>query len=135
MDSPRHNSDFDDLGWGWTRANIVACTVLAILVSVFILWQFSGRRHYIGVDVPVERELVEQATARINPNTATVAELSLMPNIGPALAERIVDYRQHYKTQHGPDAVAFTQAADLQNVKGIGPKTVEELAPYLRFEK
>ena len=135
MDSPRHNSDFDDLGWGWTRANIIACTVLAILVSVFILWQFSGRRHYIGVNVPVEQELVDSVAVTINPNTATVAELSLMPNIGPALAERIVDYRRRYQTDHGPDVFAFTKPEDLQNVKGIGPKIAEKLAPYLCFEK
>ena len=134
MTNNTDNSDFDDLGWGWTRANIIACTALAILVSVIILWQSYARPHHIGANIPVEQELIQQATAAINPNTATAAELMSLPNIGPSLAERIVDYRRQYLAAHSPDAIAFTDPSDLQNVKGIGPKTSEKLTPYLSFE-
>ena len=134
MDNHVENSDFDDLGWGWTRANIIACTALALLVLALVLWQWHARGHYIGVDVPVEHELIAQATAAIDPNTASAAELMSLPNIGPSLAERIVDYRRQYLAAHSPKAVAFTSLSDLQNVKGIGPKTAEKLAPYLSFE-
>ncbi|NIA07098.1 MAG: hypothetical protein GWP14_05605 [Actinobacteria bacterium] len=135
MDNRAGNSDFDDLSWGWTRANIIACTALALLVLVLIIWQWSGRRHYIGVDIPVEQRLVQRAEATIDPNTASAAELMTMPRIGPGLAERIVAYRREYKAQHSPEAVAFTSLSDLQNVKGIGPKTAAKLAPYLSFEQ
>lgn len=135
MTNQADNSDFEDLGWGWTRANIIACLVLAIAVSALVLWQFAGRGHYIGVDIPIERELVASATARINPNTATAAELSTMPNIGPALAQRIIDYRLRFQAENRPETVAFIEPADLQNIKGIGPKTVEKLAPYLSFDQ
>ena len=135
MDNRAGNSDFDDLGWGWTRANIIACTALALLVLALVLWQWSARGHYIGVDIPVEGELVEQATAAINPNTASAAELMSLPNVGPGLAEKIVNYREGYLSTHGPEALAFTSLSDLQNVKGIGPKISEKLAPYLSFEQ
>lgn len=65
-------------------------------------------------------------TARLNINTATSAQIELLPGIGPALAARIVAYR----TSHG----AFTSIADLDKVDGIGPKTLERLAPLISVE-
>lgn len=62
----------------------------------------------------------------ININLATQAELELLPGIGPALAGRIIDYR----TQHGP----FKQPSDLDNVKGIGEKTLAKLLPLVRVK-
>lgn len=66
------------------------------------------------------------AGGTINLNTATASELELLPQIGPALAARIIDYR----TTHGP----YRQLADLDKVKGIGPKTLDKLKGLVRFE-
>ncbi len=55
------------------------------------------------------------AGAKININTATAAELEALPRIGPAIAQRIVDYR----TEHGP----FARIEDVMDVTGIGPAT------------
>lgn len=59
-----------------------------------------------------------QPTGKININTATVSQLDSLPGIGPVYAQRIVDYR----TASGP----FTSLEQIQNVKGIGPKTFEK---------
>jgi len=59
----------------------------------------------------------------ININTADIAELDKLPGIGPALAQRIIDYR----TEHG----FFLQPEDLKKVSGIGDKTYEKMAPMI----
>ena len=59
----------------------------------------------------------------INPNRADALELQLLPGIGPVLADRILAHRQEHGAFHAPD--------DLDAVKGIGPKTIEKLRPYL----
>lgn len=55
----------------------------------------------------------------VNLNTATEAELETLPRIGPALAQRILDWRQ----TNG----RFAQAADLLKVSGIGQKLFDGL--------
>jgi|GEM_PF-2353416 len=56
-------------------------------------------------------------------NSAPATELALLPGVGPQLAERIIAERE----AGGP----FTSAEQLARVRGIGPKTIEQVAPLV----
>jgi competence protein ComEA len=62
----------------------------------------------------------------INVNTAPADSLELLPGIGPTYAERIVEHR----VAHGD----FDDLNDLEQVKGIGPKTLEKIANFIVLE-
>lgn len=66
------------------------------------------------------------AVTLVNINTATAAELELLPHIGPAMAQRIIAYRE----AHG----LFARIEDLQEVEGIGETRYKDLAPLITVE-
>ena len=70
----------------------------------------------------------------VDPNVAPWWELTVLPDIGPALARRIVDYRESRSGLADDSSLAFRSPGDLDTVSGIGPKTVWRIAPFLRFE-
>ncbi|MET0601993.1 MAG: ComEA family DNA-binding protein [Baekduia sp.] len=59
------------------------------------------------------------ASAPINLNSATAEQLDTLDGVGPATAQKILEYR----TQHG----GFASVDDLAQVSGIGPKKLEAL--------
>jgi competence protein ComEA len=63
--------------------------------------------------------------ATVNVNTATSEDLQRLPGIGPALADRIIDFRQ----RNGP----FGSLAELDAVSGIGPGVLARLEGMVSF--
>ena len=100
----------------------VAALVLAALVGVCGYWLVHGGAS--GRLIEIERGSRQDIAFEVDINAADWPELSVLPNIGETLAKRIVESRE---TQ-GP----FGDVDDLQRVRGIGPKTLEQLRPYLR---
>ena len=62
----------------------------------------------------------------INLNTATSTELQQVPGIGPVTAEKILKMRK----LHGP----FKSVNELRAIKGIGPKRLAKMKPYLTVD-
>jgi competence protein ComEA len=60
---------------------------------------------------------------RIDLDRADVSEITRLPRIGPALAQRIVAWR----TEHGP----FGRLARLDSVPGVGAKLLDAIRPFV----
>ena len=80
-----------------------------------------------GADGPATGcEQASVAQGAIDLNRASPEELEALPGIGPALAQRIVGFRETF----GP----FRQVDDLLEVRGIGPKLLERLKDRVRVD-
>jgi competence protein ComEA len=61
--------------------------------------------------------------ALLNLNAATAADLEKLPGVGPAMATRILEYRQK--------SGGFKKIEELMNVQGIGEKNFLRLKPLI----
>lgn len=64
------------------------------------------------------------ASATLDLNRASQAQLEELPGVGPVIAQAILSWRE----QHA----RFSRIEELQEVDGIGPKTYAQIAPRIR---
>lgn len=101
-----------------TATLVLACAAALVLVAGMVLHiQRPARR---------DRLTPMDVARRIDLNMADAAELTLLPDIGPTLAQRIVDHRR----QHGP----FTAIEQITDVAGIGPATFDRVRDHVAVE-
>jgi competence ComEA-like helix-hairpin-helix protein len=65
-------------------------------------------------------------TGKLNLNTASEDQLRMLPGVGPAKAQRIIEHRN--------TRGKYQRVRDLRRVSGFGYKTVQKLTPYLTVQ-
>jgi len=81
---------------------------------------------FFGLAVPLQAAAATRHPVELkgvlNLNTATVAELRVLPGVGAKKAERVIQQREKHK---------FASTDQLMKVKGFGRLTYRKLKPYL----
>ncbi|MEZ5318625.1 MAG: helix-hairpin-helix domain-containing protein [Vicinamibacterales bacterium] len=96
------------------------------LVVVSLVAAMAGGAFAETVGLDARQQSTAKPTVEpvvVNLNTASAADLEKLPGVGPAMAARIVEYRE----KNG----GFKKVEELMNVKGIGEKTFLKLKPQL----
>ena len=87
-------------------------------------WMFVSSPMAAATQTPAQDTVAKPAvSALINLNSANAAELEKLPGVGPAMATRILEYRQK--------SGGFKKIEELMNVKGIGEKSFLKLKPLV----
>jgi competence ComEA-like helix-hairpin-helix protein len=113
-----------------TGQNRIQSFAFVIAAGVCVLFSIAlAASGLLGVGQSCQIVLDEQ----INPNDAPSASLIRLPGIGIGRAGAIVAYRDNFGKKNS-NSRTFRNCEDLQKVKGIGPKTVENISEWLKFE-
>jgi len=78
-----------------------------------------------GIATSASSEAAGGAQGPISLNTATPDQLDQLDGVGPATAQKILDFRK----EHG----GFRSVEDLKQISGIGPKRFEALKDKVRM--
>ena len=109
------------------RPQIVVSVLVVIVLTGGALYasRVSERAPKVVYSASLEEVAVESEDSLVvNINRADVEELDGLPEVGPATAEAIVEYRQ----ANG----LFRSVSELEEVPGIGPTTLEKIKPFAK---
>ncbi|MCS6851388.1 MAG: helix-hairpin-helix domain-containing protein [Gemmataceae bacterium] len=109
----------------WPPAAQTALAVSLTVSAAILGWQAWDSLPFAAR--PSELEQAAAPDTRFDLNMAGRTELLQLPGVGPALADRILAYRQ----AHGP----FGSVAELNRVPGIGPGLIDRLRPWLYVKR
>ncbi len=109
--------------WQFRPRDQIGIAVLALLGAVALGGRWAYLRFQGETLVPWKTSPEGKAALLIDINKADWPELALLPDLGETMAKRIIADRD----ARGP----FSSPQDLLRVKGIGPKTLDNLLPHL----
>lgn len=96
--------------------SVLISVLLIINIVNYTVWK-SNKKSYALI--------IEEEMRQISINNANEEQLEMLPGIGPALARRIVEFRE----KNGE----FKKIEDIKKVKGIGEKLFERIKSYIKL--
>ena len=102
------------------QASVIALLAGALALMAVLWIRRGGPR---GELIEIDRAPPLVAKFQIDVNRAAWPELIQLPGVGPILAQKWIAERE----RGGP----FRNVDDLSRVKGIGPRTLERLKPFI----
>jgi DNA uptake protein ComE-like DNA-binding protein len=118
----------------WTLSQRRGLIAILIIIVAILAIRLAMNPLTIPQNPPASGPAADQLADRIDPNSASAAELAAIPGLGEGRAGAIVEYRNIFAADH-PGQLPFTRSSDLQRVPGIGPAISETMEPYLIFPK
>ena len=88
---------------------------IPLLLGLIASWLGVGR---------IDRNARPRPLPRVNLETAPLPLLSCLPMVGPVMMQRLDEARREGRLR---------SLEDLDQIRGIGPKTLELLKPYIEF--
>lgn len=110
----------------WSRGDQIFVATMAAVVITLMVVHWARLSGFGMRPIEIDRQQSKWHEYRLDINSATWVEWIQLDGIGETLARRIVADRE----ANGP----FSDIDDLQRVKGIGPKTVDKLRPFLKLD-
>src|SRR5215211_528570 len=107
----------------WPQIAVSVLMVVVLIGGALYASRVSERTPQVVYSASLEEvESEARDSLQVNINTAGAEELDELPEVGPATAETIVEYRQ----VNG----SFRSVDELEEIPGIGPATLEHIEPF-----
>ena len=107
----------------WPQIAVSVLMVVVLIGGALYASRVSERTPQVVYSASLEEvESEARDSLQVNINTAGAEELDELPEVGPATAETIVEYRQ----VNG----SFRSVDELEEIPGIGPATLEQIEPF-----
>ena len=114
----------DGRATGLQRRQQLAVGTITIVCLCLMVTSWAVEFWRRGRSVDIQRPFTPpNVQLKIDLNRAPWPELTLLPGISETMARRVVEHRQ----RHG----RFHTLEEIQQVKGIGPRTFARIEPYL----
>ncbi|MCC9642631.1 helix-hairpin-helix domain-containing protein [Rhodopirellula sp. JC740] len=104
----------------------IQSTLFAGMVALLVFCSFTSQQPAAIPKVSIAADAELSPPLSVDLNASDCRELTLLPGIGPKLAERVVRHRE----QNGP----FRSIEHLGDVHGVGPKLLASLRRWVHVE-